>query len=63
MKQPKKPTRKQKEIIRDNMLVVDNWFVTGETDFYLYIINRSSGKKRMITKFPTKERRTSCNGA
>lgn len=60
MKQPKKPTRRHKEIIRDNMLVVNNWFVISETDFYLYIINRNNGKKKMITKYPTRERKT-CN--
>ena len=54
MKQPKKPTRIQKEIIKNNMLQVSNWLVIGETEFYLNIINRNSGRKRMITKFPNK---------
>lgn len=59
MKQPKKPTRRQKEIIRGNMLVVNNWFVINETDFYLHIINRNSDKKKIITKYPTRERKKS----
>lgn len=54
MKQPKKPTRNQKEIISNNMLMVKNWFVIGETDFYLHVINVITGTKKMITKFPKK---------
>lgn len=59
MKQPKKPIRRQKEIIRDNMLVVNNWFVVSETEFYLHLINRNSGKKKIITKYPKREKKIS----
>lgn len=54
MKQPKKPTRNQKEIISKNMLVISNWLVIGETEFYLHIVNRNTGTKKMISKFPKK---------
>ena len=57
MKQPKRPTRSQKEIISNNMLIVKNWLVISETEFYLSIINAKTGTKKMISKFPKKNMR------
>ena len=52
MKQPKRATRVQKEIIRANRLNPANWMIIAETDFYLKIMNKESGKTKMITRFP-----------
>lgn len=54
MKQPKRLTRNQKGILSANRLKADNWSLIEETEVYLKIINKESGKIRMIDKFRRK---------
>lgn len=51
MKQPKKLTRRQKECLSAHYLNADNWMLVEETDFYLKIINKQTGKVRNVDKF------------
>lgn len=51
MKNPKNPTRNQKEIIRAHGLNWKNWLVAEETEFYLKIINKESGSRKSVDKF------------
>ena len=50
MKQPKKPTRNQKELIANNGLVPQNWMVLEENREQLVIISRRSGRRRELEK-------------
>lgn len=56
MKQPKKPTREQKIVISNNGLVVGNWMVVEETEFYLKVIHKTSGKMRRLDRYSIKKR-------
>lgn len=51
MKQAKKPTRYQKEIIRSNDLNEKNYSIVKESEFYLTIINKITGKVMRIDNF------------
>ena len=51
MKNQKKPTRAQKEAISAYYFNPKEWAVVKETEFYLYIINKETGKKKTIDKF------------
>lgn len=51
MKQPKKLTRRQKECLSAHYLNADNWMLVEETEFYLKIINKKTGKIRSVDKF------------
>jgi hypothetical protein len=51
MKQPKKLTREQKECLTAHHLKATDWMLTEETDFYLKIIHKESGQRRMVDKF------------
>lgn len=55
MKNPKKLTRMQKEIVSSHGLNAKNWALVDETELYLKIINKESGKIRMIDKFRRKK--------
>lgn len=50
MKQPKKPTRANKELMVKNNLVPDNWAVVSESNIVLVVINKKSGKVRSLVK-------------
>lgn len=50
MKQPKAPTRDQKVLISKEGLVWKNWMVVNEDKIGLSVINKTSGKVRVITK-------------
>lgn len=54
MKQPKKPTREQKEYIKAAGLDWRNWMVpvgiAGEDNISLTLINKKSGRRRVIFK-------------
>lgn len=50
MKQPKKPTRANKELMVKNNLVPDNWAVVSENNTELVVINKKSGKIRKLDK-------------
>ncbi len=51
MKRAKKLTRKMKEIISANGLVPDNWLLIEQTEFYLKIIHKTSGKTRRVDRY------------
>ncbi len=50
MRQGKKPTRKQKELLHAARLNYENWLVIKETDKVLVIRNRQTDKTRTISK-------------
>lgn len=51
MKQPKKLTRSQKERLSAHHLNADEWMLVEESEFYLKIISKESGKTKRIDKF------------
>ena len=51
MKQPKRLTRSQKECLSAHYLNAENWMLVEETEFYLKIINKQTGKIRSVDKF------------
>ncbi len=51
MKQPKRLTRSQKECLSAHYLNAGNWMLVEETEFYLKIINKQTGKIRSVDKF------------
>lgn len=51
MKQAKRLTRDQKEIVRSHGLVPNNWMLQQETEFYFYLVNKTSGTSKKIDKF------------
>lgn len=51
MKQPKKLTREQKECLSAHHLIASNWMLVEETEFYLKIINKNTGSRRIVDKF------------
>ena len=56
MKQPSKPTRAQKEIIASHDLVVHEWMVINATEFYLYLIHKTTGRKKTIDNLKRRKR-------
>ncbi len=50
MKQPKKPTRAQKEFMSKNRLVADNWMVVSDDREALVVISKRSSKMRVLKK-------------
>lgn len=51
MKQPKRLTRNQKKCLSAHYLSAEDWMLVEETDFYLKIINKQTGKVRIVDKF------------
>ena len=51
MKQPKRLTREQKVILSAQGLVADNYMLEKETEFYLVVVHKSTGKSRRIDKY------------
>lgn len=51
MKQPKKLTREQKIAVSANDLNPDNWALVEQTEFYLKIINKTSGTVRRVDRY------------
>lgn len=51
MKQPKKLTREQKIAVSSAGLNADNWMLVEQTEFYLKIIHKTSGKTRRIDRY------------
>lgn len=51
MKQPKKLTKDQKICVSAHHLNAKNWSLVKETEFYLYIINKETGRTRRVDKF------------
>lgn len=50
MKQPKKLTRTQKEMLSKEKLVPDNWMLLNEDNISITVINKKSGKRKIIFK-------------
>jgi len=50
MKQPKKPTRSQKELMTKNKLVSSNWSVVSESKTELVVMNKKSKTQRVLVK-------------
>lgn len=51
MKQPKKLSRAQKEAVSAAGLLPENWALVEETEFYLKIINKISGKIKRVDRY------------
>ena len=56
MKQPKKLTREQKMAVSVVGLNAENWMLIEQTEFYLKIIHKSSGKTRRIDRYAIPKR-------
>lgn len=56
MKQAKKLTRSQKEIVSNNNLNPNSWMFVSASDFYLKIIHKKSGNIRNIEKYAIKKK-------
>lgn len=54
MKQPKRPTREQKDIIRKHMLIPDNWMVVKEDESYLTIQYKHGKERKILDKHVNK---------
>lgn len=50
-KQSKKLTREQKRVVTNHYMSVKKWRLIKETDFYLYLSNIDTGKKKIICKY------------
>lgn len=50
MKQPKKPTREQKELMEKNGLRPENWMVVTDNKAEMQVISKRSGQRRAIEK-------------
>lgn len=51
MKQPKRLTREQKLAVSATGYLPDNWMLVEQTEFYLKIIHKTSGKTRRIDRY------------
>lgn len=50
MKQPKKLTRNQKEILSKHYMNANEWSLIQETDFYLTVVHRETGRTKRLDK-------------
>lgn len=50
MKQPKKPTRDQKELMTKRGLIANSWMVVAETKTELEVISKRSKQRRTLEK-------------
>lgn len=50
MKQPKKPTRDQKELMTKRGLIANNWMVIADSKTELEVISKRSGRRRTLEK-------------
>lgn len=51
MKQPKRLTHDQKISVSAYGLTPDNWALEQQTEFYLKIINKTTGTRRTIDRY------------
>lgn len=49
-KRLKKPTRAQKEMLTEARLNWKNWYVHDEDNLSITVVNKTSGKRRIILK-------------
>lgn len=57
MKQPKKLTREQKQLVTANNLNPKDWMFVDDLGSYIKVINKETNHIKMITKFPRKEKK------
>ena len=50
MKQPKKPTRAQKELMTKHNMSPENWMVLEEDKYQIVFINKRKSRRRTIKK-------------
>lgn len=50
MKQPKRPTREQKEFISSRKLNAEHWAVMEDNGIFLKVINKTTGTIRILDK-------------
>lgn len=50
MKQPKKLTRNQKQMVRDSKLVPNQWMMVEEKETILVLQNKSDGTIKTVSK-------------
>ena len=51
MKQPKKLTRTQKEILSSQDMRPDEYMLEKESEFYLYLVHKTTGKRVKADNF------------
>ena len=56
LKQPKKPTRAQKEILSKNKLKPENWMMLEEDKYQIVFISKRGNRRRIILNEQTKAR-------
>jgi hypothetical protein len=56
MKQASRLTRSQKECVSAHYLNAKDWRLVEETEFYLKIIHKETGKRKNIDKFRRSKR-------
>lgn len=56
MKQPKKLKRDYKLAVSAYGLIPDNWMLQKDGDVYITIVNKKSGKTRIIDKYARPKR-------
>lgn len=56
MKQPKRLKRDYKLAVSAYCLIPDNWMLQKDGDVYITIINKKSGKTRIIDKYARPKR-------
>lgn len=56
IKQPKKLTREQKEIVANNNMIAKEWMFADDLGSYLKIIHKTTGKIKLIDKHKRKVR-------
>ena len=57
MKQPKKLTLSQKQLVSAANLNAKNWMFIEDLGSYIKIINKETNHIKMINKFPRKEKK------
>lgn len=51
MKQPKKLTRANKEILASHNHNPNDWMLHKETEFYLYLVHKTDGRRLTVDRF------------
>lgn len=51
MKQPKALTREQKIIVSSHYMGARDWMLAEEMEFYMKLINKHTGRTKIIDKF------------
>lgn len=51
MKQPKRLTKEQKKAVSASGYLPDNWMLERETEFYLHIIHKITGTRKIVDRY------------